>query len=497
MKKWLSGAIAALMLLSSLSVVGCSNTGDDPSSDTSATTQTDTSAPPTDTTPESEAVTELQPTVEKQDYKGETFHMVASDQADLTGWYYTEEFISSGENVHVLNNAVYERNAMVEEHLGVEITYEFIPLLTGLDLYEAVQPSLMAGDDDYQLLINAPYYNVFSIVTSNYALDLYELKDIALDRSYWNRDVMEMLELNDHAYVGLGDLCRYELHVFYCNKAMLKDAKRQMPYDSVRNGTWTLDELAALTAGLYRDNGNGERDNEDTYGYAALWNYNGDAFMQASNIYVATRNEEGNMELSMYGERFSNLYEKIYNWIYEGAYFWCWENRDNSDIIIDFRDGHTYVTSEALGPQYLNASFEYGILPMPKYDTAQENYAHVNWGNNIIVPHTVQNKEIVGQVLEMMAYYSNTHLLDIYFNDILQLRASNVPDDREMVELIYDTIVFDPGIAYCHGSTGLFNLANCFIFGIRDGMTSLTSYYRKNERDAQKALDKLSLVGQE
>lgn len=49
--------------------------------------------------------------------------------------------------------------------------------------------------------------------------------------------------------------------------------------------------------------------------------------------------------------------------------------------------------------------FAVGILPLPKYDASRASYAHVNWGNNLIVPGTVQNKDMVRQTLELMSYY--------------------------------------------------------------------------------------------
>ncbi len=495
MKKWLSGLLAALMLLSSLAATACSNAGSDTESDTSVgDSSKDTTS---GTTIENAVDTEAPPAVNKQDYKGESFHMIAHTVPQGT-WYYADEYINSGDSTHVLNNTIYEMNTMVEDHLGVELSYENIATTPQGDiLYVTILPSLMAGDDDYQLCITHPYYSIYSFVTQNHALDFHELDDVDLDRTYWNRDVMDLLSINGHAYVGLGDLCRYSLNILYCNKELLKDVNRQVPYDMVRNGTWTLDELTALTTGLYHDNGNGKKDNQDIYGYAAMWDANATTFMQASGVYLMARNSEDDYELTMYGERLINLYEKLYNWTRdESTYLWYHAERNNPEIIVNFRDSRSYFTMNTLGAHYLDASFEYGILPMPKYDAAQEEYAHVNWGNNIIVPSSVENRELVGQVLEMMAYYSRTHVLEVYYNDVLQLRASNAPDDREMVELIYDTVVFDPGIAYCHGSMGMFDLVHTIAFCIRDEKSSLETYYRQKERTARNTMTALNQISE-
>ncbi len=492
MKKSIAALLAALMLLPAVACAKPSDSTDTgPSASTADTTDGSLSSI------ETEVGTEGPPAVEKQDFKGETFHMIAQE-TPVGAWYYADEFISSGEKIHILNNTIYEMNTMVEEHLGMEFTYENIPVVTTGDiLYNTVRRSMHAGDDEYQLCIMHPYYSTSSFVLSNQAYDFYALEDLDLDRAYWNGDTMDLLSINDHAYIGVGDICNYGLYMLYVNRDMLADAGRKTPYDQVRNGTWTLDEFISITTGLYEDSsGDGLRDNRDTYGFSSIWDVNGSAFLQASDIYVLTRNKENAYEFSMYGDRLVDVYDKIYKWSQDESIY-TWSHKQNSDesIRMDFHDRKAYFTLYHLGTDYLDADFTVGILPLPKYDVAQEEYVHVNWGNNLIIPSTIENPEMVGSVLEMMAYYSRTHVRETYYNDVLQLRVSEAPDDREMVELICNTVVCDPGIAYCFGNDGLYNLVYTLTSCIRESQPNVASYYTRNERNAQKVLKKLNDFG--
>ena len=99
---------------------------------------------------------------------------------------------------------------------------------------------------------------------------------------------------------------------------------------------------------------------------------------------------------------------------------------------------------------------------------------------------------MVGQVLELMGYYSKTMVREKYYDDVLQLRVSEAPDDRDMVELICDTIVFDPAIAYCDGAVAISNLVYTTCLGIRGGTESVASYYQSNQKAAVKWLNKLN-----
>ncbi len=473
--------MALLMLLSTL--IACAKPqGDDPA-ESATISQADT-----------EADTDFFPAIEKKDYEDATFTMIGFN--DVGSWYYAESLNDSDESnsVHVLNNTIYEMNLLVEDYLGVKLAYEEVTQeVTGGEIWDTVQPTIMSGDDTYQLCILHPYYSYNSFILGNGATDLYTLDSLDLDQPYWNRDVIKSLEVNGHAYIGLGDICEYSINMLYCNKDLFTEAQRTLPYDSVRNGTWTLDEMLALTTGLYVDkDGNGRRNNKDTYGFATCWDANGTAFMQGSGISVLSRNEEDEFVLSMYGDRLINMYEKIYTWTNdESSFIWSFADRENTNILIDFMDNQTYMTLEMLGTTYLEAEFEVGMLPIPKYDTAQANYAHINWGNNIIVPSSVQNKDMVGDVLELMSYYSRTVVRETYYDDVLQLRVSEAPDDREMVVLIFNTIVYDPGIAFCDGNHCLWNLVYLPCFGIREGKSNIASYYRENASSAERTLQNM------
>ena len=471
LKRLLAAALAALMLLP---LAACGKTDD--SADTSANTNSSGT--------NEDGETEFFPPIDKKDYQGADFRMIGWTEAGE--WYYAKEYESSDEKTSILNNTLYEMNTLVEDHLKVEITYETVPINDGHQTFNTVFPTIMSGDDTYQLCTMDAYYDNINFITKNCALDLYELDELNFDQFYWNRNVTDLLTIEGKAYLGLSDLCKQRYFTIYCNKDMLINAGRKVPYDDVRNGKWTLDRLSALTADLYLDNGDGLRNGEDIYGFSSSWDCNGAAFLQASNIFVASKTEDDVYELSLFSDRLVEMYDKLYTWSKdESVHLW---NVHGPDFTSDFKEGETYLMSADLGTSYLDTDFEVGILPLPKYDEAQENYAHVNWGNNLLVPNTVKNKDMVGEVIELMSFYSGTLVLNKYYDEVLQLRVSEAPDDRDMVELIYDTVVYDPGIAFCDGNDQLWNLVYITCFCIREDNANIASYYQANYRSANKWL---------
>lgn len=183
------------------------------------------------------------------------------------------------------------------------------------------------------------------------------------------------------------------------------------------------------------------------------------------------------------------MYDKLYRWSQDASVnLW---NVHGPLFTSDFKESQTYMMTADLGTTYLDTDFAVGILPLPKYDVQQENYAHVNWGNNLLVPNTVRDYDMVGEVIELMSFYSGTLVLNKYYDEVLQLRVSEAPDDRDMVELVYDTIVFDPGIAFCDGNDPLWNLVYITCFCIRENNANIASYYQSNYRSANKWLRNL------
>ena len=91
-----------------------------------------------------------------------------------------------------------------------------------------------------------------------------------------------------------------------------------------------------------------------------------------------------------------------------------------------------------------------------------------------------------------MAYYCSTIVTDKYYDEVLRLRVSEAPDDRDMVELIYNTVVFDPGIAYSDGCPQFMNMVYILHSGILQDQSNIASYYQTNEKAAAKWLKNLN-----
>ena len=89
---------------------------------------------------------------------------------------------------------------------------------------------------------------------------------------------------------------------------------------------------------------------------------------------------------------------------------------------------------------------DFGILPYPKYDEAQERYySRVSYYNAPIVPVTNNNLELTGALLEYFNYISSETVIPAYYDIVLKSKTSRDNESQAMLDLIFDSRVVDIG----------------------------------------------------
>ncbi len=100
-----------------------------------------------------------------------------------------------------------------------------------------------------------------------------------------------------------------------------------------------------------------------------------------------------------------------------------------------------------------NAEIEYGILPMPKADTTQEDYTTsetVYWCGVLSVPNFVTGDELEAScfALEAMAYYGKEMVTPEYYERTLTYKRFKDDDSRDMLDLIFRNRTYDLGTVF-------------------------------------------------
>ena len=116
----------------------------------------------------------------------------------------------------------------------------------------------------------------------------------------------------------------------------------------------------------------------------------------------------------------------------------------------------------------------------------------MDWGGLMCVPAVIQEPDMVGAVLELLAYESGDTVIPAYYDVLLAGKLSRDEDSRRMIDILFDTIAYEVGCNYFGFTNGI----NNYLFAlnqlvISSKSTDFASYYAKNEKTAVTAIEKV------
>lgn len=440
--KRIYSAILTLSIMLSLSACQSSD-------NTSDTTSTDTETE-TDAGTEVDIYSDL-PT---GDYTGKEF--VFANEIDSGGW---SILMLDCENTgEVLDSAVFRRNRAVEEKLGITIKVEEYP--TASDLRDALNRNVMANEDPYDVY-DIPANIVAPLILQDYFVDV-EMLGLDTEKPWWNNTVMDSLTFNDTCYSIAGDLSIMLWEASYglvYNKNMAEKLGLPDQYELVKDGKFTLDAVYEAMSLAYEDtNGNSQVDGEDNFGMTGnlrLMSYS----MIAGGETIIPIDNDGLPFFEAPSERLIEMYEKIID-VYFTNNAVALANRtkfsnSSKNWHSLFVDGKALYYFEPIGSnvKLRDVKFDFGFLPMPKYDENQEYYITpiLQFAHTMHVTKANDDYEMVSIVLENLAAESHKSVRPAYFDKVLDGKRTKDDRDIEMFDIIFENQVFNPSTVFDWG----------------------------------------------
>lgn len=473
--------LPALLLLSAL-LISCGSEATAP--DTTDTTN-DTAA--------SEAVTEApRDTLPADlDFGGETVNLLIRNDMPLAEFDITEE---TGD---IVSDAIYQRNRAVAErlnitfnHIGEACAWANIPTFTGL-----VEKSVMAGDGAYDI-IGTYSMAMADLAVINCLYDLAQTPHLDFEQPWWSDILLEKSYVGDRLYFITGDISAnmtYYTYAYFFNKSMIETYDLESPYTLVDDGRWTIDKFFELSTGIYKDlNGNGKKDLGDQFGSYTNSVYV-DSLYWGSGLTMIESNPDGTIRLSddLHSEKLIKLLEKSLDafTVSDDHYF-------TGDFNTTFADGNILFCVDEMHyaiTHLRDADFEYGILPAPKFDDAQQSY-YTTMGGPIFMygmPLTIAKPDMASAVLEALASESYYNLSPVLFEKAMKVKYSTDTDSARMFDIIRQSRTTD------HARTFGRNLADIYaVFRtqLTDKNKNWASNYEKKLKKYQKSIDALSAI---
>ena len=446
-KHRISAALVTLLLLIP-AVTACGGS-------TTPTTPVDTNSV-SDTTVETEAVTEAvidwkATGIAQTDWAGRTFTVLNEDNTATTNaWFYVAPESTDGE---VLNDALYSRNLTIEEAFNVDII-EVRSASIQADLRKAVS----AGDASYDASLDTIIRH-FALAQEGILLDWYDLPYINLEAEWWDQSVIEQLTYKDKLFFCTGDISpatNVRVYSLVFNKDLCRELDIDMPYQYVLDGKWTIDVFNQYITDVNRDvNGDGVMDYNDRWGY---FSQDGNSFMMyfAGGGRVVNINENSEMELVMLDDRNINLAIKALEISIDSnktlmADKYVADNGGHWSVASSwFASGGSLMRSSVFEPvprDYRSMDTDFGVLPYPKLDEAQETYyTPAEETSRMFAVPTTADSEFSGMMLEVLAAQSVSTVSPAFYDVCLEGKSVRDNESAEILDIIFANKIFDYGL---------------------------------------------------
>ena len=378
--------------------------------------------------------------------------------------HYTRDEIAVPElNSEPVNDAVFNRNIVVGDRLNVNIVSRPQDNSDPFKTVEEIEMVVKGGGDDYDMFAGACYATLPSALRGTF-YDLSSLEYLDLSQSYWMQDYNNTISYGDSQYTATGTiaLSTYRLAIVTLfNKKLFDDKGIPYLYEAVENGEWTLDYHAALVENFYQDlNGNAKRDEEDLYGFVTSADINVDAYWSACAVPMVQKDADGDLVWTLDNERLSNVVDKVLYLIWEtGGTYICSANENNTaqpTMREMFAKGMAATTALRLMAVELDEirsmQYEYGIVPMPKYDKAQKEYGTQMHDQFTVfaIPSsvTLDKLEMIGAVMEVMASESERTVKPAYYEIAIKRKYMSDPIAWDMLDVAFSNVIVDAGVIY-------------------------------------------------
>jgi hypothetical protein len=166
---------------------------------------------------------------------------------------------------------------------------------------------------------------------------------------------------------------------------------------------------------------------------------------------------------------------------------------DRMDKVVSFEDGFALMklidTGELMGMR--GSSTRFGVLPYPMFDEAQGEYYSLNWNGMFMIPGSIRNESMVGEVVELLAYYT-APVKTAFYEDLLGAKLADAPEDAEMLDVIWNTQTSDICLVTAdEGNRVWVDLLYLVPYMCSDGVNTYSSYLKARKKAADKIINKL------
>ncbi len=441
-----------VMLLTALLLASTTACGEKTSGET---TDDKSAAISSESATETESETTPLASLQKMDHGGYAFRMLG----DTNSNWWIISLNADEETGEIINDTVFQRKTFVEDLYNVKISLEETTTASA-----QIQKSVQAGSDEYDQVwerINT----CLPMAEAGQLLDLHSVDALSFDPRWWDKNSIDAFTFNGRIFFACNDTNVHTIEgcsAMFFSKTMAEQNNLENPYSLVREQKWTLDKMGEMMKAVAADtNGDGKRNDGDTFGlvtgigqYLSLVDGAGTQL-----VYLDENADETRFVLNTASADVIDITAKVAALLNDKS-LTVIVNNDEWGRTSFYTDMALFYIMQLGTIADLRDNMEnpFGVLPFPMRDEAQDYYTCCMeaTAQAMCIPQTAAaNRDVIGDVIEAMAIYSDAYLTNAYYDTTLKGKIARDEDTTEMLDLLTANRTFD--YATCYGSWQVYN----------------------------------------
>lgn len=403
--------------------------------------------------------------LKQRNFGGKTIKILTVDETRGNS-YYDCEFAATTTNANKVNDAVYNRTQIIKEDYGInlEVKYNNNPSAECKNM-------IISGDNTYQLVSDS-VLNTAKLGIEGNLWDLSQVPNLNLENEWWDQSVVNDLSTAGYHFYLAGDLMVSDKGATWCcffNKNLIDEYKLEDPYKLVTDNKWTIDKLYEMAkevsvlnqslANVTYKNGTFGFITQTFDGIASMVSFNQKMIAKDENDYplLNIQNED---TYNKFGEFFEVMMDEKTTLLGEFAVPGDQEKgrQEASNTFYDGRGLFQYHKLEHVQDILeANVNFDYGLLPMPKYNEQQDKYystCTVYFSQVVSIPLSVHKEELdaIGYTLELLGYYGKEYVKPAYYDLTIKSQKMSDQESEDMLDIIFANRIFDLASIYDYGN---------------------------------------------
>ncbi len=430
------------------------------------------------------------PVLPEKDYNGYEFTFLTSSDQDENGvdWV-TKDIYAEASTGDIITDAVYARNLWLEDQFHIKVKEK-----QGVTLQET-KKAVQAGVDDYDAVITN-FAAGCTLASGNYVLDLREVPYIDLTQPWWDQGLTRDTSIAGRTYIATGDITIMDNEatwVMMFNKAMAQSLDYDF-YKMVENNTWDMETFYNCAKTAEKDlNGDGKHTGpDDQFGFATS-DVSATGLIYASGVALSSKNADDYPTLGTNLEQLTSVVEKAGEIMSDSkTTIITGQNgiTSSDELRLVFESGRALFFGEVMAcvTRMRESKTDFGLIPFPKYDAAQDGYYHMvhrSAGKGVCIPSTQADTEMAGIILEAMAAKSVSTVTAAYYDKAITYKYMRDEESAKMLDIILSSRVYD--LAYIYDWGSIVSSMNQLVM---KGKSEVSSTWDKKIKTATKQMQK-------